>query len=76
MSREVLKIKAESFTSKLQHGYVMKKILKNEDVDQKLTNQWSNNKYISSHFESFTCVIHEQEIRTKNLIYQKKLKNK
>ena len=67
--REVLKIKAESFTNKPLHGYIRKKIIENEDVDQKLTDQWSNNKYISSHFEAYTCAIHKQEINTKDLIY-------
>ena len=43
---EVLKIKAESFTNKPLHGYVRKKIENNEYVYQKLTDQWSNNKYI------------------------------
>ena len=37
--REVLKIKAESFTSKPLHGYIRKKIIENKDLDQKLTDQ-------------------------------------
>ena len=37
--REVLKIKAESFTNKPLHGYIRKKIIEKEDVDQKLTAQ-------------------------------------
>ena len=67
--REMLIIKAESFTNKLLHGYIRKKIIEKEDVDQKLTDQWSNNKYISSHFEGYTCAIHEEEIGTKDLIH-------
>ena len=51
------------------------KIIENKDIDQKLTDQWSNNKYISSHFEAYTCAIHEQEIGTKDLIYRRELKN-
>ena len=50
--REVLKIKAKSFTNKPLRGYIKKKIIENEDADQKLTDQWSNNKYISCHFEA------------------------
>ena len=73
--REVLKIKSESFTNKSLHGYIRKKIKENEDVDQKLTYQWSNSKYISSHFQAYTCAIHEQEIGTKDLIYRRELKN-
>ena len=42
---------------------------------QKPTDPWSNNKYISSHFEACTCAIQEQEIGTKDLIYRKELKN-
>ena len=52
-----------------------KKIIEKEDVDQKLTDQWSNKKYISSHFEAYTSTIREQEIGAKDLIYQKKKKN-
>ena len=46
-------MKAESFTNKTLHGYVIKEIIENEDVDQKVTDQWSNNKYISSYFEAY-----------------------
>ena len=35
-------------------------IVKMEDVDQKVTDQGSSSKYISSHFEAYTCPIHEQ----------------
>ena len=42
--------------------------MENKDVDQKLTDQWSNKKYISSHFDAYTCAIHEREIITKDLI--------
>ena len=73
--REVLKIKAKSFTNKPIHGYVRKKIIENKDVDQKLTDQWSNNKYILSDFEAYKCAIHEQKIGTKDLIYRRELKN-
>ena len=73
--REVLKTKAEYFTSKPLNGYFRKKIIENKVVVQKLTDQWSNDKYISSHFEAYTCAIHEQEIGTKDLIYQRELKN-
>ena len=37
--REVLKIKTESFKKKSLHSYIRKKIMENEDVDQKLTNK-------------------------------------
>ena len=57
----MLIIKVEPFTNKPQRGYIRKKTIENEDVDQKLTDQWSTNKYISSHFEVYTCTIHEQE---------------
>ena len=73
--REVLKIKAESFTNKPLHGYIRKKIIENEDIDEKLTDQRSNNKYISSRFEVYTYAIHKQEIGTKDLIYGRELEN-
>ena len=52
--REVLKSKAESFTNKPLHGYVRKNNTENEDVDQKLTDQWNKSKYILPHFEAYT----------------------
>ena len=61
----MLIIKVEPFTNKPQRSYIRKKTIENEDVDQKLTDQWSTNKYISSHFEVYTCTIQEQEISTK-----------
>lgn len=72
--REVLKIKAESVTNK-PCMITSEKIIENEDAEQRLTGQWSKNKCISSHFEVYTCAIHEQEIVTKDLIYRRKLKN-
>ena len=50
----MLKIKAESFTNKPLHGYVRKNNTENEDVDQKLTDQWNKSKYILPHFEAYT----------------------
>ena len=60
--RKLLKIKDKFFTNKPLHGYIRKKIIENADVDQKLTDQWSKNKYISFHFEAYTRAIHKQEI--------------
>ena len=71
----MLKIKAESFTNKPLHGYNRKKTIENENADQKITDQWSNSKYISFHFEAYTCAIHQQEFGTKDLIYQREPKN-
>ena len=59
---QVSKVTAESFTNKPLHVYVRKKIMKNENVDQKITDQWRNCKYNSSHFEAYTCTIHEQDV--------------
>ena len=73
--RELLKQKAEAFKNKPLHGYFRKKVIENEEVDQKLTEQWTNNKYISSHFEAYACAIHEQEIGTKDLINRRERKN-
>ena len=52
-----------------------KKITEKEDVDQNLTDQWSNKKHILCHFGAYICAIHEQEIVTKDLISRRKLKN-
>ena len=51
-------------------------IVKIEDVDQKLTDQGSSSKYISSHFEAYTCPIHEQVTGTKDLMNGRGLKKK
>ena len=46
-----------------------KKIIESKDVDQKLTDQWSNSKYISPNFKAYTCAIYKQEKGTKDLIF-------
>ena len=67
--KEVLKIKAESFTNKPLHGYVRKKIKNNEYVYEKLTDQWSNNKYISNrNLIQKTPYIKENSKITNNLL--------
>ena len=62
--REVLKQKVETFKNKPLHGYFRKKTIEIEDVDQELSEQWTNKKCISSHFEVCVCVI--QEIGTRD----------
>ena len=54
--------------------WCVKKIRESKDVDQKLTDQWSN-KYSWSNFEAYTCAIHKQETGTKGLIFRRELKD-
>ena len=54
--------------------WCVKKLRESKDVDQKLTDQWSN-KYSWSNFEAYTCAIHKQETGTKGLIFRRELKD-
>ena len=66
--RAILEVKSTSFKNKPLHSYIHRKIADNK-IGQKLSNNWINNKYISSHFEAYACAISEQEVGTKDLTY-------
>ena len=72
----ILEVKSTSFKNKPLHSYIHRKIAEDNKIDQKLSNNWTNNKYISSYFEAYACATSEQEVRTKDLIYrQQRLNN-
>ena len=60
----------ESFENKLLYGYVHIKFSENNNIDQKLTREWTTSKFMTSHFEAYVCVITEQEIGSKDLIHR------
>ena len=62
-TQKKLKSKAESFESKPLHGYVNKKVSENNNIDQKLTREWTTNKFMISHFEAYACAITEKKNR-------------
>ena len=47
-----LKSKAESFESKPLHGYGHKTVSDNSNIDEKLTREWTTNKFVTSNFEA------------------------
>ena len=49
------------------HGYVAKKVAKDEKVDLSLSNLWHSDKFITSHFEGYANAIQQQEIATIDL---------
>ena len=71
-SQKYLKLSLERMnTQHLQkplHGYVSKYISQLQEIDQLRSKQWTCNKYMTSHFETYACTIQEQEIGTKDLI--------
>ena len=62
-----LKSKAGFFENKPLHRYVHKKVSENNGIDQKITREWTTNKFVTSHFEAYTCAITKQKIGSKNL---------
>ena len=68
-TQKKLKSKAEFFENKPLHGYVHKKVSKNNNIDQKLTREWTTNKFMTSHFEAYACAITEQQIGLKDLLH-------
>ena len=66
-AKKKLKSKAEFFENKPLQGYVHKKVSANKNIDQKLTRDWTTNKFVTSHFEAYTCAITKQKIGSKNL---------
>ena len=70
-TQKKLKSKAKSFENKPLHGYVHKKVSENNNTDQKLTREWTTNKFMTSYFETYACAITEQEIGSKDFIHRR-----
>ena len=71
----ILEVKSTLFKNKPLHSYIHRKIAEDNKIDQKLSNNWTNIKYTSSHFEAYACAISEQEVGTKDLIYRRQRLN-
>ena len=50
------------------HGYFQKTIEQNENINHRESQQWLQDKYLTSHFTAYACAIEEQEIATKYLL--------
>ena len=50
------------------HRYFRKTIELYQNIDKKESQQWLQDKYLTSHFTAYACAVEEQEIVTKYLI--------
>ena len=50
------------------HGYFRKTIESGQNIDKKESQQWLQDKYLTSHFTAYACAVEEQKIATKYLI--------
>ena len=66
--RQLQEEKTKSYKEKMMHGYFRKTIEQNENIDHKESQQWLQDKYLTSHFVAYACAIEEQEIATKYLL--------
>ena len=66
--RQIQEKSSISYRQKVMHGYVQKMIERDEGIDKQTSQQWLQNKYLTSNFAAYACAIQEQEISTKYLI--------
>ena len=57
-----------SYKRKAMHGYFQKVIDRDEDIDKQYSQQWLQDKHLTSDFAAYACAIQEQEVTTKYLI--------
>ena len=57
----------QNYTNKKMHCYFQKKLINNDDIDQKLSCSRTKNRSMTSHFEGYLAAIRDQEIPTKFL---------
>ena len=60
-----------AYQQKVMHGYVVRKLQSDSNIDNQSSLSWTNNRYISSHFEGYAFAIQEQEITTKYLMHKR-----
>ena len=60
-----------AYQQKVMHGYVSRRLESDTNIDSQSSLSWTNNGYISSHFEGYAFAIQEQEIATKYLIHKR-----
>ena len=66
--RQLQEEKTKSYKEKMMHCYFRKTIEENKNMDHKESQQWLQDKYLTSHFVAYACAIQEQEIATKYLL--------
>ena len=59
--------------NKKMHGYFYKKLINNNEIDQKLSCLRTKNCSMTSHFEGYLAAIRDQEIPTKFLKHKRKI---
>ena len=65
---QCLQEKYNSYSTKVMHGYVNRKLENDNDIDLATSKSWTYDKYITSEFEAYACAIQEQEVGTKYLM--------
>ena len=63
----------QNYTNKKMHGYFYKKLINNEEIDQKLSCSRTKTHSMTSHFEGFLAAIRDQEIPTKFLKHKRQI---
>ena len=66
--QEAIKEKEKLYSEKVMHGYIRRKLDKDVKIDRAVSLSWTQDKYITSHFESVASAIQEQELMIKYLI--------
>ena len=57
--------KRSAYQQKIMHSYAVRKLERDSNIENQSSLSWTNNRYISSHFEEYAFAIQEQEITTK-----------
>ena len=63
----------QNYTNKKMHGYFYKKLINNDEIDQKLSCSRTKNHSMTSHFEGYLAAIRDQEIPTKFLKHKRQI---
>ena len=66
--RQIQERKSINYKQKAMHGYFKRTIDNDEGIDKQYSQQWLQDKYLTSTFAAYACAIQEQEISTKYLI--------
>ena len=63
----------QNYLNKKMHGYFYKKLINNDEIDQKLSCLRTKNRSMTSHFEGYLAAIRDQEIPTKFLKHKRQI---
>ena len=61
-----------SWTEKVTHGFLQKKLIEDTSVNNKATNQWLKSN-MSSHVEDYIMALQEQEMNARDSLKRKEL---